>query len=199
MKSSNLSSISLLSSLAKQGLSYKENGKQNEDINKYLFEIQNAAKSSTESIREIVWFINPASDQMSSLITKMKETANIMLSNIKFELNCMELKADEKINPEIRRNLYLIYKESLNNLVKHSAAAFVKILAENIEGVFRLVIEDNGIGFIVNDVKSGNGLKNLQYRARQINGDLKIESFPGKGTKVELKVRIDQTVSSTGK
>lgn len=188
---SNLSSISLLSSLVKQNFPAEKNAELNGDIKKYLSEIENASRSSTESIRDIVWFVNPMSDQMNSLITKMRETANLMLSNIQFELNCFEIKPDEKINPELKRNLYLIYKEALNNIVKHSGAKFVKILVEEINKVFRIVIEDNGKGFIVNEAESGNGLKNLQFRAQQIKGDLKIDSVPGIGTKLELKFNVN--------
>jgi signal transduction histidine kinase len=64
------------------------------------------------------------------------------------------------------------------------------LYVEEINEVFRIVIEDNGKGFIVSKVESGNGLKNLKYRAQQINGELSIDSIPGKGTRVELTCNL---------
>ncbi|HKI78036.1 MAG TPA: two-component regulator propeller domain-containing protein [Ignavibacteriaceae bacterium] len=188
---SNLSSIGLLSSIliddSKSGKIKKINDL--ESINK-LLDINSAAKSSAESIRDIVWFTNPMTDQLNSLVTRMTETAAMMLRTFNHNIVPLESSFTERINPDIKRNIYLIFKETLNNIIKHSKAEKVKIFIDKEQGNFILLIEDNGIGFDELSVKKGNGLKNLKTRSKQINGELKIFSTLGKGTRITLKVPL---------
>lgn len=188
---SNLSSIGLLSSILMNDID-EEKVNQGENKNSFnkLSDIQNAARSSAESIRDIVWFTNPMTDQLSSLVTRMTETATMMLGNINYDIDTGETSSDEKINPEIKRNIYLIYKETLNNIIKHSQAGKVNISVKKDEGIFSLIIEDNGAGFETGKNNSGNGLKNITSRAKQVNGKLEINSAPGNGTKIILKVPL---------
>jgi ligand-binding sensor domain-containing protein/signal transduction histidine kinase len=179
---SNLSSISILSSLAKKKIN--ENG----ELVRHLDEINSAAKASSESIRDIVWFINPASDQLSNLVIKMKETANLMLGGIKSEIASSEIDPEQKINPDLRRNIYLIYKEILNNIIRHSKATYVKISIQKPSDEIIICIADNGIGFNENQIKYGNGLKNLKYRAEEIKGELIINSQKDRGTTINLVI-----------
>jgi signal transduction histidine kinase len=188
---SNLSSITLLSSILSKKLSGEiERPSKNSEVLNKLTDINTAAKISAESIRDIVWFINPMSDQVSSLISRMKETANMMLGNLKYEVVDEINSSEGKINPELKRNIYLIYKETLNNIIKHSKADEVKIIIKNSNGIFNLDISDNGIGFEKSVSDSGNGLKNFKSRAEQINGQIGIESSPGNGTHINLKVKL---------
>jgi len=177
---SNLSSIILLSSLAER--------KDNYDIEmkKYIKGIHNAGKKSAEAIRDIIWLINPASDQIGKLATRMVDTANIMLGNIKCEIKTSNFNINEKLRPDVKRNIFLIYKEILTNIIKHSQTEFVKIEIIEKDNKFRLLVIDNGIGFDINNKGNGNGLKNLKYRTNQIDGHLKIESEIGKGTTISL-------------
>jgi ligand-binding sensor domain-containing protein/signal transduction histidine kinase len=179
---SNLSSITILSELAKKKRA--DNG----ELIRHMDEINLAAKASSESIRDIVWLINPDSDQLKNLISKMKETANFMLEGIKYEIETSEFDPDEKINPDIRRNVYLIYKEILNNIIRHSMARYVKLGFRKDNGNLIIYVEDDGIGFDINFVKAGNGLRNLNYRAAEIKGKLTIDSQKGSGTKIVLVI-----------
>jgi len=103
--------------------------------------------------------------------------------------------ADEHINSislsmEVRKNLYLIFKEAANNMVKYSEAskAMFSIKEENNNLV--MLIQDNGKGFDMNATTSGNGLKNMQKRAGEIGAKLQIHSIPGNGTFIELKIAV---------
>jgi signal transduction histidine kinase len=181
---SNLSSITLLSSIM------NDKAEENSEIKKQIHDINFAAKSSTESIRDIIWFINPTSDKLSSLFSRIKETTNFMLSGLDYKLNLCEVKQDEKINPELKRNLYLIYKETLNNIVKHSAAKNVIIDFSRNQNKLKVFIKDDGAGFDQNSIKEGNGLKNIKARAEQISASIEIISFGKKGTTINLEVNI---------
>jgi ligand-binding sensor domain-containing protein/signal transduction histidine kinase len=181
---SNLSSITLLSSLMSNSIQHKP------EIKKQLVDINIAAKTSAESIRDIIWFINPTSDKVSSLFSRMKETANVMLTGINSKIHIPVINSDEKINPELKRNLYMIYKEILNNIIKHSFASFVTINIEKENSLITVDISDNGKGFNQLTVKEGNGLINIRSRTQQISANLEMISSAGNGTKIKFEVNI---------
>jgi signal transduction histidine kinase len=89
----------------------------------------------------------------------------------------------------VRKNLYLIFKESLNNASKYSKATEITAKITIQDGDLFLIVSDNGKGFSVEDEQHrGNGLRNMQERAAQMNGEIKVDSQIGKGTYIKLKV-----------
>ncbi len=146
---------------------------------------------TAESMRDIVWFIHPENDDMDKLLTKMRETANQMLEMQDFTFNIPEGGITLETDLNFRRNLYLIYKECLQNIIKHSRAKKVKIETSEENHCLKLRVCDDGVGFDTFKEYSGNGLKNLKRRAGQMGGQLDINSVKGKGTRVELVVKID--------
>jgi signal transduction histidine kinase len=113
-----------------------------------------------------------------------------MLKNIRYDFQTDGTETDTKINPEVKRNVYLIFKESLNNIIKHSSARNVTIRVTNSDNRLNLQIADDGIGFEQTSVIKGNGLYNLSNRAEQIGAELKIISSPGKGTTININTDI---------
>jgi signal transduction histidine kinase len=98
----------------------------------------------------------------------------------------------------IRRNMLPIFKEALNNIVKHARATEVEITVEGKAHLFRLSIRDNGAGFDEDRVRKGNGIKNLHRRAAEMNSKLQILSQPGHGTTVSLEVGITWMLENAG-
>jgi hypothetical protein len=178
---SNLGSIALLSEVAP-----KQRGGSPEELS----EIRRIAVQTIDSLRDIVWFLDPANHKLNELVLRMKETARTMLPGIAFEFNCTgDL---EKVEPslELRRNLFPIFKEALHNIVRHAHATRVVIDVESVPRAFRLRVKDNGCGFLETTVKAGNGLKNLRRRAADIGAVIHVESSPGNGTCVTLEAPI---------
>ena len=184
---SNLSSISLMSELI------QNDEEINQEASEKIRRIHKVAKGSTQAMRDIVWLTNPSSDSLKDLISKMKEVADNTLG--KFNLNFDSPTDVSEINllPETKRNLFFIYKEALNNIVKHAEAKSVEINFQIEDGTIFLSIKDDGKGFNSAVSGSGNGLKNIRSRAKEINADLRFESHPGKGTLLELNANITQT------
>jgi signal transduction histidine kinase len=85
-----------------------------------------------------------------------------------------------------RRNVPSIFKEVLHNLLRHSSASKVAIMVRRTENNFQFQVQDNGIGFSPGSTNSGNGMKNMNRRAKEINGLLKVESTLGRGTTITL-------------
>lgn len=94
---------------------------------------------------------------------------------------------DLAIKMEQRRNVYLIFKEAINNAAKYANAGQVSVEIKQSGKGIKLVITDNGAGFIVEEADSGNGLYNMKQRAKELKGTLFISSKLLKGTKIELE------------
>jgi len=96
---------------------------------------------------------------------------------------------DQKIEQVLRQNIYLIFKESVNNAAKHSGADEIRITLVNGDGKCNMVIADNGLGINEEEKQKGHhGIENMELRAKRINGELIIENLE-KGTSVTLIAR----------
>ena len=89
----------------------------------------------------------------------------------------------------VRHDFYVIFKEAINNLAKYSEATEAHITLQFIHPHLVLTISDNGKGFDVQTVKNGNGLKNMQNRAKKMAAKYELQAAPGKGTTITLYVR----------
>ncbi len=183
---SNLSSISMIS----QMLLRREKMSGNEK--KRLQNIQMVAQETANSMRDIVWFVNPRNDSMEKLFIRMRETANLMLEPVDFLFSSPNETFDFETGLDFRRNLFLFYKECLQNIVKHAEAGTVQIKIEfsTDKNTLCLEVKDDGVGFDAGAQHEGNGLRNFKTRAEQMGGEMDIESAPGKGTTLRLNVRI---------
>ncbi len=181
---SNLSSIALISNLLQKTPDLSA------DVQEAFQDVNRAARDSTEAIRDIVWFINPKSDSIGDLITRMKETARTMLQQIDYDFNDAVGETAQKLPPEAKRNIYLIFKEILNNIIRHARAKQVNITVAAKGDLLTVSIQDDGIGFAPASDSSGNGLQNMRYRAEQIGGKIRIDSSPGKGAQLHFSLKI---------
>jgi signal transduction histidine kinase len=145
-----------------------------------------------DAMADIVWTINPENDQFEKIILRMRSFAYELLGakNIDFEFVAADDVAKMKLPMNVRKNLYLIFKEATNNLVKYAAAdrALFSLTAE--KSNLTMLIKDNGQGFDTAKVKDGNGLKNMKKRAGEMRAQLVINSFPGNGTTIQLQVTV---------
>lgn len=182
---STLSSISILSEILSKHLDHPNSA---EMINK----IGNNAHSMLESMDDIIWAVNPANDKFQNLGLRIREYAIPLFEsrNISFHIQFPDSLATMHLSMELRRNIYLIAKEAVNNLVKYSQSetAIIEVFEHN--SMLTLNILDNGVGFDSALPSSRNGLRNMHYRAGQINAELQIESSSGNGTKIQLRVRV---------
>jgi len=91
---------------------------------------------------------------------------------------------------EQRRNIYLIFKEAVNNAAKYSGADKIDISSSLFNGELRLIIKDEGQGFDDKKIKKGNGMGNMAKRAEELAARLEIGSSPGTGTSVSLTMPL---------
>jgi two-component system, NarL family, sensor histidine kinase UhpB len=181
---SSLSSIHMLSQMAAQ----QDNETKHKDI---LVRMNSNAKETMDKMGDIVWMIKPGEREGDGLKQRMERFAyEICISkNIDTSIDLDELER-VKLTMKQRKNVYLVFKEALNNAVKYSDTekAEIKITAQNKE--LTLLIRDYGKGFRPGSTGRGNGLDNMKNRARELNGKLDIASGPGDGTSILLNIPL---------
>ena len=158
-----------------------------------LQRISNSATSLSESMQDIIWTIQTKNDRLEDVVTRMREFGLKMAEakGIAFHMQVSDQFEKTRLNVEQRRNLYLIFKESINNAVKYANPTRIDVCL-TIESAkqLHLIIKDNGQGFDPETVQPGNGLPNLHKRAREIRGKLTLTAKPGAGTEIELLTRL---------
>lgn len=184
---STLSTINILSSMAKTKL-----GTDPAKATEYISKISENSQRMMESMDDIVWSIKPQNDSIEKLIARMREFANQVLESkdIVFTMEVNERILGIKLSMDARRDLFLIFKEGINNAAKYSGASRVFISFGLDGSMFTMRIRDYGKGFDLNELDEGNGLENMKKRAFNLGGSLEIKSEPGNGTELMLRVNL---------
>lgn len=157
-----------------------------------LGKIGEFARSMVDSLRDIVWSIDPESDRASHLVDRMHDSAAALLRGVDHSISA-DVDHGVGLDPVVQRNIFLIFKEAINNAARHSGASRVVVYLTVRDGAIELIVEDNGSGFDTSDRSEGMGKRSMARRAEQIGGHLDIESKAGTGTRVTLSTRMAQT------
>lgn len=154
--------------------------KKYEDDN-FFSKIVVESRKAMQLMSDVIWSIDTRKDSIDDMIYRMKAHALEMFENqdLNYYFHIENLDLNKKITPEIRHNIYLIYKECINNIAKHAQASEVNISLKNTERGFEMKIQDNGIGLKKNTMQKGQGQSNLKMRAQKIKGEITIESKNG--------------------
>ena len=142
---------------------------------------------------DIVWAINPARDRSADLIQRMRHFAADLFTatDIEMQFTVESVFEGRPTDPELRRELLLIFKEAANNIVKHATAKQAGIRVWAKRGVFGFEVRDDGRGFDRAFLSGeGNGLPGIERRVRALAGTCKITSSPGKGTQVWVEIPV---------
>jgi signal transduction histidine kinase len=177
---STLSSIRMYSDIV------KHQPNQTETSTQLLDKISSNSKEMIENMSDIVWMIKPGNDDFSNIENRMLNFANELCvpAGISFEFK-RDVSADElKISMELRRDIYLIFKEAINNAVKYSGCHFINAEINFKNNKLEMRISDDGNGFDIDSAKNGNGLSNMKKRAEAHNGKLNISSLDKEGTEI---------------
>ena len=97
---------------------------------------------------------------------------------------------DLKLSADIRREIYLVFKEAVNNIVRHSQCTHAEIDFSCERDCLALRVSDNGTGLPASESGAGHGLLNMQARARTLGGEVSITSAAGRGTTIALRVPL---------
>lgn len=149
------------------------------------------SKAAVGSMSDVVWSIDSRQDQLSDLLDRMKDYGADLLSRkgvtFNFHQN-KDLNEEEVLSQEFRQAVYLIFKEAMNNVVKHSNATIVNVEIKVLKQGFKMIVQDNGSEDKSRNRLPGQGLKNMQMRADRLNGTLQINQ--GNGFRITLMVKF---------
>lgn len=199
---STLSSISLFSEVLKNADRNLSEKSQN-----LLEKISESSSEMMESMNDIVWTIKADNDRFEEVLNRMRAFAvsTTECRGIELEFTVHKEAEDLNLNMELRKNLYLIYKESLNNAIKYAKASKMRIAVSVHREQLKMIIQDDGIGFDPQldfqdrSRMGGNGVRGMHARAEKIGATLTIESFPSKGTTVSLSVDMNKALKPLSK
>jgi two-component system sensor histidine kinase UhpB len=181
---STLSSINIMSQLAmREG---------QENVSRHFTKIAEQSGRMMENMSDIVWSITPGNDSLEQVVAKMKEFAAEILEpkNITYKFSGEASLKDTTLSIERRKNLFLIFKEAVNNAAKYSGATDLEIIFVRQGNTLSLSVSDNGGGFEPERVKAGNGLKNMKERASALRARFDFVTRVSVGTRVALEVPI---------
>lgn len=183
---STLSGISIMGTLAQKHISDPVTS------GTLVERIMDDVRQISGSLDDIVWNISPKNDSLSSLVARMTRYSSELFEakEISFNLSIPKDIDGIRLSMEQRRNIYLIFKESVNNLVKYSLCSQASVKIEIDHGKLHLTVQDNGVGFDPSVPTDRNGLRNLHDRARKLKARIDIRSAKGEGTSISLLLPI---------
>jgi ligand-binding sensor domain-containing protein/signal transduction histidine kinase len=166
-------------------------------VSEPLARIGSVSRELIDSMSDIVWAISPRKDRLRSLTQRMREFAGEILSarGIEFYLDAPDIDQQIKLDPEVRRQIFLIFKECVNNVVRHSRSTRVACDFRIERGDFVLRLSDNGHGFgatVANgadsDCRGGHGLVSITRRVEALGGKLEVTAARDQGVTVLLRI-----------
>jgi len=167
----------------------------------YLGMARRAKSGGADIINESMRLIDSAIEEIRTLskgkVTPMKgvnlrELLQTLVDGInntgQFHIDFIYEDQQRSINDDLKLNIYRIIQEQLNNIIKHAEAKNVKLLVKADEKNMHVQVTDDGVGFDVGKKKNGIGLANMINRVESFNGTISIESAPGKGTRLDVRL-----------
>jgi signal transduction histidine kinase len=182
-----LTKVAMVTELVDRGIPESDHNKS---------QIRNIANTTNEVIQamdEIVWTINPSNDTVDHLANYLFQHTQeyFQNTNVRCRLDFPAKLPQMQVSTEARHNLFMAVKEALNNVLKHAQATEVRVSLAVENGKLMVSIDDNGSGFSPGaEREAGEGLRNMKQRLEQIDGKLRIDSAPGKGTRVQMEAKV---------
>jgi ligand-binding sensor domain-containing protein/signal transduction histidine kinase len=188
---SNLSVIAGLTDLLR-----RHTDSANPETNKQLSLIAAVSQRSLEAMSDIVWAVNPQKDHLVDLTQRLRLFADeaLFTHHIEFRFSGIDAAGKVRIGAETRREVFLIFKEAVNNIIRHSGCAIVDVCVKLDHRTLVLEIRDDGKGFDPELVRAGEGLASMRRRAEKIGARIDVLSKPGPGSTVRLRVPLGGTM-----
>ena len=181
---SSLSGINMLSQLAKEEIIQHNNASATDILQK----ITGYTTEVIDKVSDMAWLLKPNHESLSMLIKKLKtyNVASASSKNIVLHFENNKCVIEKELTIPQRKAIYLVSKEAINNAIKYSSCKNIFHSLQNVDNKIKLQIKDDGNGFSLSEINSGNGLANMKVRAEEIKADFDIISEQGKGTTIIL-------------
>jgi signal transduction histidine kinase len=186
-----LTEVSMLSALV------RSNSTSTEEKGKYLDQLSGTTRDMVTSLDEIVWAVNPRNDTIASLASYFGSYAQRLLdlATVSCGLDVAEDLPGHPIDPKFRQELFLAFKESLTNVVRHAKATKVWLRISVKNNSILVEVEDNGSGLDLRERSAGaDGIANMRERLAALGGECEIRSEPQKGTTVRFQAPLPERI-----
>lgn len=193
---SSLTQIAILSEVAERRMTGPEAA-----VAEPIARVSLISRELVDSMSEIVWAINPRNDRVQDLASRMRRFAADMLTGSRIALRFRSPAGvqDVVVDPDLRRQVLLIFKEAIHNAVRHSGCTEVQVDLGLEHRRLVLSISDNGQGFDRRHTPAGHGLHNMEARAKSLDGRLEIASAAGRGTDVRAVIPLARRTAGARK
>ena len=181
-----LTNINILSALGQQKINEPQ------EMSEYLKRISNEIQTSAEALDDIVWSIDTKNDSIQEVTARMRRYAADVFDRtaIRYTITVDEKFLPAKLPIGKRRDLFLVFQETINNIQKHAMATEVKIDIEARDNNLLMQVNDNGKGFDTDQPTHRNGLKNMRQRMQKWGGTFTVQSSPGKGATLKIELPV---------
>jgi two-component system, NarL family, sensor histidine kinase UhpB len=178
-----ISSISLFAGMARM--------KQGTESAGLVEKIEETSRETISTMSDIVWSIEPANDSFQNVLRKMKQFGEQLSAPLNIDFRFTAEPGIDKLLLDMRqrKNLYLVYKEAVNNACKHAHPTTIAVVLQKKFKAIVMTITDNGQGFNVSQESSGYGTGSMKARTADLNGQLEIVSSAETGTSVTLTIQ----------
>jgi signal transduction histidine kinase len=182
--------ISLVSAMAQDNPSFPEKARADFD------KISRMSRELVAALYETVWAVNPENDHLEALGNYLCQMVNQLCEGtaLRCRFHVLDLPAEVQVSSQTRHNISLTVKEAVHNIIKHARASEVTLHMVFTDGFLEVSVHDDGSGFQPADNIPGNGLSNMKQRMQNIGGNCFVESKPGGGTTVHLRLRIRPSI-----
>jgi signal transduction histidine kinase len=182
----NLSRIALINEVVRR------DGHDQSLLQRETAKIATIAGQTVDSLSELVWAANPKYDTLENLISYLREYIAQFFDQTTFQcqLTVPETIPPAQVDFKLRRHLFLVVKEALHNILKHSRAERAEVTIGLSDDSIHITISDNGMGMEISGSPSGNGLLNMRQRVAELKGAFKIQSSPAQGTILRIVVPL---------
>jgi signal transduction histidine kinase len=178
--------ISLLSGMAQNNPGLPEQARAD------FSSIAGMARDLIAALYETVWAVNPENDNLDALGNYLCQMVNQLCgqAQLRCRIHVGALPHDLQLSSQVRHSISMAVKEAVHNVIKHARAGEVTLQAAFDNRCLTVSLQDDGCGFQPADNLPGNGLTNMRRRLREIGGTCTIESRPGRGTTVQLRLKL---------
>ncbi len=163
------------------------------DATRIIDQIQDNAGQLYSGTRDILWSLQPSNDTLYQVLQRIGDFGRDLFGDTEIGFSIQGIDPawkDIRLPMDVSRNLIMIFKEALNNALKYAMADEIKIYAASVSGNLLLTLKDDGKGFDQAQISRGQGLINMKTRANRLGGELRIDAECGRGTSIELTLKI---------
>ncbi len=165
------------------------------EAKEFLDRTSSLLTEAEQAMSDIVWSVSPQHDTLESLLLRIRLlTADVCkAAGMKYEVDVNAATGEHRLAEDIRRSIFLVFKEAISNAARHSGATLVRVSITVADEVCELTISDNGRGLPAKQdgpTQRGHGLRNMEHRAKEIGAEYSLVTVEGRGTTIRLAVRM---------